>query len=126
MFKLSTSGKAQVKAEFQARAESGALVAVTIHLTGRLMSQPDWDAFFERHSERESVGVGVSGVYRANAQMFAEVFTSWEGVADENGQPLAFSVASLEAALLSVYGPQINEALSRAVHELRYGAVAKN
>lgn len=125
MFKIATAGQVRVPAEIHTRTESGAEDITTIQLTGRLMSQPDWDALIKRFSPDQSIE-DLSEIYRQNARLFAEVFTAWEGVSDEAGKPLPLSQAAMEAALLSVDGPQVNSALQRALHELRFGAVRKN
>ena len=125
MFKIANSGTVRVPAEILTRTESGAENKIIIQLTGRLLSQPGWDALFAKHAGEAGAGE-LSEVYRQNARLYADVFTAWDGVADEEGQALPLSQAALEAALLSVDGPQVNAALQQAVHELRFGAVRKN
>lgn len=125
MFKIANAGAVRVPATIHTRIESGAENLITITLTGKLLDQPGWDALFARHAGASEDGE-LSDIYRQNARLYADVFTGWDGVQDEAGQPLPLSQAALEAALLSVDGPQVNAALQRAVHELRFGAVRKN
>lgn len=123
-FMIKNDGLAKVPAEIHARAESGERV-ITIHLTGRLLSQPAWDELFQRHAGADEAA-DLSAIYRQNARLYAETFTAWDGVCGPDGQPVPLSLAALEVALLSVDGPAVNAALQRAVHELRFGALRKN
>ena len=128
MLKIATTDRTTVTARIAVRDASGEAAIVEIKLTGLLRSQPDWDALLQRHAqaEGEKVGADVTGIYRANAKLYAEVFDGWQGVADESGQPLAYSADALEVLLMSAHGPAANRALMQAMHDLRYGALEKN
>jgi hypothetical protein len=128
MLKIATTDRTTVTARIAVRDASGEADIVEIKLTGLLRSQPDWDALFQRHAEAEGekVVADVTCIYRANAKLYAEVFDGWQGVADEKGQPLAYSADALEVLLLSAHGPAANRALMQAMHDLRYGALEKN
>ncbi len=125
MLKIATTDRTTVTARIAVRNASGEAVIVEIKLTGLLRSQPDWDALFQRHAQAKGEKT-VSDIYRANAKLYAEVFDGWQGVADESGQPLAYSADALEVLLLSAHGPAANRALMQALDDLRYGALEKN
>ncbi len=98
----------------------------------RVLSEAEFEAWSDKPAVEGVAGVieavpdklatlPLSEVLASNADKFAEVLVGWDGVTNETGESIPFSVELFKAQVTGRHGRALSVGLNAALAQIRYG-----
>ncbi len=124
MFKIVRSNVILWPVSIELPVDGGEMQAVESQVKFKRLPEAEYLALIEQHKPDDNAPYSM--VLQSDAAVLREVVVDWPDLADEDGNPLAFSQAHLAQMLTGPDGRCISMGLFKAYNEIRFGSRQKN
>jgi hypothetical protein len=124
MFKIARSNVILWPVAINLPVDGGEMQKVETTVKFRRMPDDDYMAIVDKYRSPE--GKPPVDANQFNVSVLREIVADWPDLADENGEPLAYTPEHLERMVRGEDGQFISQGLFEAYNEIRFGSRQKN